>query len=77
MVDKCPLSFFVVNLIFVIVDKKMNACSKCVDLVMGTSSCPYPMLLLSLKKCAIFSSSQPLPMLSVILLIVGMFPGTN
>jgi hypothetical protein len=34
-------------------------------------------LLLSLKKCAIFSSSQPLPTLSVILLIVGMFPSTN
>ncbi len=31
MVNKCPLSFFVVNLIFVIVDKRMYACSKCLD----------------------------------------------
>ncbi len=54
MVNKCPLSFYVVNLIFVIVDKRMYACSKCLDSVMGTSSCPYPILLLSLKKMCNF-----------------------
>jgi hypothetical protein len=30
-----------------------------------------------IEKCAIFLSSQPLPTLSVIPLIVGMFPSVN
>jgi len=44
---------------------------------MGTSCCPYPTLFFSSKKGAIFLSFQPLPTLSVIPLIVGMFPSTN
>jgi hypothetical protein len=77
MVNKFPFPFFDVDLIFVIVDKLMYACSKCFDVVMGTSSCPFTMLFLSLKKIVIFLSSQPSPTLSVILLIVGMFPSEN
>jgi hypothetical protein len=41
-------------LIFVIIDKMMYACSKCFDLVMGTSSCPFTMLFHLLKNFAIF-----------------------
>jgi hypothetical protein len=44
---------------------------------MGTSCCPNPTLLISLKKQAILLSSQPLPTLSVIPPVVGMFPSTN
>ncbi len=77
MVNKFPLPFFVVDLIFVIIDKMMYACSKCFDLVMGTSSCPFTMLLVSLKNIAILLSSQPSPRLSVIPFIVGVFPSEN
>jgi hypothetical protein len=70
-------AIFVVNLIFVVVDKMMYACSKCFGLVMGTSSCLFTMMFLLLKKIEIFLSSQPSPMLSIIPLIVGMFPSEN
>ncbi len=77
MVNDFPFPFFVVSFIFVIVDKVMYACSNCFDVVMGTSSCPFTILFHSLKKIEIFLSSQPPPMLSVIPLIVGMFPSEN
>jgi hypothetical protein len=77
MVNKFPCPFFVVNLIFVIVDKMMYDYSNCFDVVMETSSCPFTMLFFSLKTFEIFLLSQPSPMLSVILLIVGMFPKDN
>ncbi len=62
---------------FFIVDKRMYSCSKCLDVVMKTSCCPYPTLLFSSKKQAIFLSFQPLPTVSVIPLVVGIFPTTN
>jgi hypothetical protein len=51
----------------------MYACSNCFNVVMGASSCPFTILFLSLKYLEIYLSSQPLPTVSVIPLIVGMF----
>jgi hypothetical protein len=65
MVNKFPFPFFVVNLIFVIREKMMYACSNCFDVVMGTSSCQFTMLIILWKNLEIFLVSQPLPMLSV------------
>jgi hypothetical protein len=77
MVNKYPFLFFAVNLIFFIVEKMMYVCSKRFDLVMGRSPCQFAMLFLLLKNLEILLVSQPSPMLSVILLIVGMFPSEN
>jgi hypothetical protein len=71
------LSLSLLPIFFFIVDKMMYVCSNCFYVVTGTSSCLFAMLFLLLKYLEIFLVSQPSPMLSVILLIVDMFPSEN
>jgi hypothetical protein len=76
MVNEFPFPFFVVNLIFVIVDKVMYARSNFLD-GHGNLFLSIYKVVSFVEKNVIFLSSQPSPMLSVIPLIVGMFPSEN